>query len=245
MAVRQAEGFHEHIFSRPWEQFTGNPWAIIKALEDFLHTAKGRFSLIYGAEKAKISSEYLSNLSYQPKIIVEFGAFIGSSALAWGATLKDLNGGKTTGIHVYSFELEEPVAKIARDFVELAGLKDVVTIIQGPGAESLKKLFADGKITEHGVDMVFMDHWKGFYLPDLKLCEELKLFHEGSVILADNTDFPGAPDYLDYVQKGGSGAAGAVKYESKTIDTVGKGQEGQQHKPVSVYFTLTYHGDKY
>jgi catechol O-methyltransferase len=44
------------------------------------------------------------------------------------------------------------------------------------------------------IDALFLDHWKDRYAPDLQLCEDLKLFRVGSVILADNTDFPGKID---------------------------------------------------
>ena len=40
---------------------------------------------------------------------------------------------------------------------------------------------------------------------------------------------PGAPDYVEYVQKGGSGEEGGVKYESKTYQTT-----TQKQVPVSL-----------
>uniref|UniRef100_A0A8C1KEN5 Transmembrane O-methyltransferase n=1 Tax=Cyprinus carpio TaxID=7962 RepID=A0A8C1KEN5_CYPCA len=46
------------------------------------------------------------------------------------------------------------------------------------------------------LDLVFMDHWKRCYLPDLQLLEGSGLLGEGSIILADNVIFPGAPNFL-------------------------------------------------
>ena len=64
--------------------------------------------------------------------------------------------------------------------------------------------------------MAFIDHWERYYLPDLQWCEELGVFHKGSLVIADNTDIPGAPQYLKYVRAGGTGS---VKYDSKRYDS--------------------------
>jgi catechol O-methyltransferase len=172
----------------------------------------------------------------KPRVVVEFGTYVGCSALAWGATLAKMHGkdAEKDSVKVFAFELEPPMAAIARDFVSLAGLQSVVEVIEGPGAESLKKLCAEGRVKLGGVDVVFLDHWEQLYLPDLQLCESLKVFHKGSVVMADNTDVPGAPDYLAYVKKGGSGEAGKVRFESKSLEAMEelKGEEGRR-KPVS------------
>ncbi|KAJ3071475.1 hypothetical protein HK102_006428 [Quaeritorhiza haematococci] len=60
--------------------------------------------------------------------------------------------------------------------------------------------------------MFFIDHWKDRYLPDLKLIEEKKLLRKGSVIIADNTIYPGTPDYLAYIRA-------HPQFESKTIES--------------------------
>ncbi len=135
-------------------------------------------------------------------MVVEFGTFVGTSALAWGATVRDLHGSDAADLRVYAFELDPKHAQIARDFVTLASLDDVVTVLDGPGDESLKKLYAEGKVVAGKVDVVFLDHWKDAYLPDLKLLEELKLFHPGSVVIADNTDIPGAPGLCGVREEG-------------------------------------------
>ncbi len=51
------------------------------------------------------------------------------------------------------------------------------------------------------VDFVFIDHAKDFYLPDLKLILERRWLHRGSVVVADNIKFPGAPDYHGYMNE--------------------------------------------
>jgi catechol O-methyltransferase len=125
-----------------------------------------------------------------------------------------------SGVRVYGFELHPDLAAIARDMVRLAGLDDVVTVLDGPGADSLRRLVAEGVVTPGAVDAVFLDHWEQLYVPDLQVCEELGVLREGAVIMADNTDMPGAPDYLKYVKGGGSGRPGAPRYESKSLEVV-------------------------
>ncbi|KAL0175283.1 hypothetical protein M9458_031251, partial [Cirrhinus mrigala] len=53
------------------------------------------------------------------------------------------------------------------------------------------------------LDLVFMDHWKRCYLPDLQLLEGSGLLGEGSIILADNVIFPGAPNFLRHARRSG------------------------------------------
>ncbi len=104
----------------------------------------------------------------------------------------------------------------------MAGLDDIIRVLEGPGADSLKKLHGDGEVLPGKVDVIFLDHWKDVYLPDLKLVEELRLLHTGSVIIADNTDFPGAPEYVEYVTQGGSGKDGSFRYETESLEAAGQ-----------------------
>ncbi|KAI0170764.1 S-adenosyl-L-methionine-dependent methyltransferase [Pestalotiopsis sp. NC0098] len=211
----RAVALHEHILRLPAERCRGQPWALVKEIEEFANSQD--LPMIFRESKLRLAQATLADVDPKPKTLVEFGTFVGNSAIAWGAIMKELHPGDSDGIHIYSFELDPEMAKIARDLVRLAGLEDVVTILEGAGAESLKSLVAEGKIVPRSIDAVFFDHWENIYLPDLRLCEELKIIHKGSVIMADNTDFPGAPEYLAYVQKGGSNEPGAVRYESKTL----------------------------
>ena len=98
---------------------------------------------------------------------------------------------------VFSCELDPSFVRITRDFVELAGLNDIVEIVHGPAAESLKKVKHEGRLNK--TDVLFIDHWEKFYVADLRVCEELGLLQSGSVVIADNTGIPGAPDYVEYV----------------------------------------------
>jgi catechol O-methyltransferase len=51
------------------------------------------------------------------------------------------------------------------------------------------------------VDLVFIDHDKKAYLPDLQLILSQGWLHPGSVVVADNVRFPGAPEYRAWMQE--------------------------------------------
>ena len=176
-----------------------------------------------------MSRKILQQLNPKPRTIVELGTYVGNSAVAWGAMLQDLHEEDPVALKdckVFCCELDPTFVKITRDFVDLAGLSDIVEVLEGEAADSLRKLKQEGRLAK--TDMLFIDHWKKFYLPDLQVCEGLGFLQAGSIVIADNTDMPGAPDYLEYVQKGGSGKEGSVKYESKTYETT-----TQKRVPVS------------
>jgi len=82
--------------------------------------------------------------------------------------------------------------------VDLAGLSDVVKIVVGSSDESIARLHSTGDLKH--IDLMFLDHYKPAYITDLKLCEELGLITQGSVLAADNVIKPGNPPYLEYVR---------------------------------------------
>jgi catechol O-methyltransferase len=82
--------------------------------------------------------------------------------------------------------------------VSLAGLSDIIKVEIGSSDASIKRLHDSGALKH--IDLMFLDHYKPAYRPDLKLCEELKLITPGSVLAADNVITPGNPPYLEYVR---------------------------------------------
>jgi catechol O-methyltransferase len=202
--------------SLPKEGLQGNPAAVLKAIDDYSKNTK-TLLIDYKLPKIVASRAVLEKLSPPPKILVELGTYIGGSAVGWGSILKDVNGSKLEGVKVYCCEFDPDFVKIASDHIALAGVDDVVQIVPGKSTDSLRKLKEEGKIDK--IDVLFLDHFKDYYLPDLKLCEDLGLFHEGTVILADNMDRPDPPEYVKYVRGGGRGGANSVKFESYAVPT--------------------------
>lgn len=46
--------------------------------------------------------------------------------------------------------------------------------------------------------MIFIDHIKNLYLPDLKWLEEHGAISKGTVVIGDNIIYPGSPEYLHH-----------------------------------------------
>ena len=164
-----------------------------------------------GQHKLKHIREVLTVMDPKPKTIVELGTYMGYSALALGAIMKDIWGTKNQGVKIWSMELEPRWATITNELLALAGLRDVVEVVVGAAADSIKRLKSEDLLG--AVDVLVLDHWEAFYLQDLKVCEEVELLREGSVVFADNVLFPGAPEYLEYVE-------GSERFESRAFESM-------------------------
>lgn len=95
-------------------------------------------------------------------------------------------------------ERDPAFAAVIMSLVDLAGLSDVVKVVVGSSDEAIARLYETGQLKH--IDLMFLDHYKPAYTTDLKLCEELGLITEGSVLAADNVIKPGNPPYLKYVR---------------------------------------------
>lgn len=102
------------------------------------------------------------------------------------------------GRRYYSLERNPEFAAVIMSLVDLAGLSDIVKVIVGSSADSIKRLHASGALTQ--IDLMFLDHYKPAYTSDLQLCEHLKLVTPGTILAADNVIKPGNPPYLEYVR---------------------------------------------
>jgi caffeoyl-CoA O-methyltransferase len=108
---------------------------------------------------------------------VEIGTLAGYSAI-WLAR------GMSPGGKLYSLELNEKHAAVARAAVETAGLTDRVEIIVGDALESLEDLKAQGPF-----DLVFIDADKGRY--DQYGRWAAQNLREGGLLIGDNSYFFG------------------------------------------------------
>jgi predicted O-methyltransferase YrrM len=120
--------------------------------------------------------------------LVEFGTSFGISTIYLAAAVRDRGAGR-----VITTELHTGKAARAREYLQEAGLLDLVDLRVGDALETLKDV-------PRSVPLVFLDGWKHLYLPCLKLLEP-KLA-PGALVIADDIDlFPDAlKPYLDYVR---------------------------------------------
>lgn len=145
-----------------------------------------------GTYKGKIISDLIE--SKKPQTMLEIGGYVGYSAILFGKALRDAGGKR-----YMSLEQNAEFASIARSLVALAGLDDIVTIVEGPCRKTLRQLSQNPEYAAPW-DIIFLDHTKLAYLDDLKLCEKLELVAPGTVVLADDMIQPGNPAYSSYVR---------------------------------------------
>lgn len=165
-----------YIYKHPeLEKIRGNPRRLLEAIDEYGKTKK--YLMNVGEFKAKIVAELIKEV--KPKVMVELGGYCGYSAIAFGAALREAG-----GQHYYSLEYNPEFGAVISSLVDLAGLRDVVRVEIGPSSTTLKRLAQDQTLSK--IDLLFLDHLKPLYTPDLKLCEELGLIAPGSVLAADN-----------------------------------------------------------
>ena len=149
--------------------------------------------MIVGPEKGALICQLIAERG--PSTMIELGGYVGYSSILFGDAVR-----KAGGRQFLSLEIDVRMAAVAKMLVDLAGLRDFVKILVAPSHESLVRLFKTEK-TLSQVEIVFLDHWKERYVPDLLLLEDLDVLKpEVSVLVADNVIFPGAPDYLEWVR---------------------------------------------
>jgi catechol O-methyltransferase len=165
---------------------------VIRVIDEFCYNRS--FLINIGDEKGEILDEAV--LRSQPRRILELGTYCGYSALRIARAMR-------ADAHLYSIEFNPANAEIARRVWDHAGVGDRITVIVGTlndGGSTLAKLREEQGFMQGALDFVFVDHAKEQYLPDLERIVSEGWLHPGSVVVADNVRFPGAPEYLAYLR---------------------------------------------
>ena len=170
-------------------EIRGSPSRVLQAIDEYGRTEK--YMMNVGDDKGKIVTGLIAEM--KPHVMVELGGYIGYSALLFGDAVR-----KAGGKRYFSLERNPEFAAVIMALVDLAGLGDVVKVVVGPSADSIKRLHEEGAISH--IDLLFLDHYKPAYTADLKICEHLRLVTPGTVLAADNVISPGNPPYLEYVR---------------------------------------------
>ncbi len=162
----------------------GDPASVLATMDRFAR--ERRFLMNVGPDKGPMMHELLDRLP-RPARVLELGSFCGYSAILIADRLGDQG-------RLVSIEKSRTAATVTRANVEHAGLAARVEVIQGPSSERIPDL-------EGPFDLVFLDHWKDLYEPDLVLLEKHRLLRPGSIVVADNVGpLFGAESYLEYVR---------------------------------------------
>ncbi|KAJ4411146.1 hypothetical protein N0V91_001519 [Didymella pomorum] len=186
---REIELLHFVYSHKNIDKIRGSPEGVLAAIDEYGRTKK--YLMNVGEDKGRIVTDLIAEV--KPKTMVELGGYVGYSCVLFGDAVR-----KAGGQRYFSLERDPAFAAVIMSLVDLAGLSDIVKVVVGSSDESIARLFQSGQLKH--IDLMFLDHYKPAYTTDLKLCEELGLITEGSVLAADNVIKPGNPPYLKYVR---------------------------------------------
>jgi len=168
-----------------------DPESVLRTLDEFANTRD--FLMNVGDKKGLILDDVIRAKANSSDgcVVVELGAYCGYSAVRIGRLLGPKD-------RLISIENNPHCSNVAKSMVDYAGLSEKVSILTGLAGEVLVALKDQYGVDK--IDVLFIDHWKNLYLSDLKIAESTGLLKVGSVVVADNILFPGAPEYLRYVE---------------------------------------------
>ena len=169
----------------------GDVQAALDAIDDF--ASKDSFLMNIGDVKGVLLDDVVERV--RPMKAVELGSFCGYSGLRIARALP-------AGGSLFSIEMNPNNADVSTRVWNHAGVGDRVTAVVGTidDGKTIDRLKTEFGIAPGSLDLLFIDHEHSRYLPDLMLLLESDLLHAGSVVVADNVKFPGAPKYLAYMR---------------------------------------------
>jgi catechol O-methyltransferase len=164
----------------------------IRVIDDFCYHHSVMMNV--GDEKGEILDQAVRG--GEPRRILELGTYCGYSALRMARVMPEQ-------ARLFSIDFNQANAEIARRIWDHAGLGDRVTVLVGTlddDGKTAGRLEAEYGFMAGALDFVFLDHDKAAYLPDLQRILSREWLHRGSVVVADNVKFPGAPKYRAYLK---------------------------------------------
>ncbi|CAF1215298.1 unnamed protein product [Rotaria sp. Silwood1] len=165
----------------------GNIQDIIDTIDKFGWTKQWLMNI--GDRKGKILDDAIR--TRKPKTVLELGTFLGYSSLRMAAQLPN-------DALIISIEKNPQSAEIAHTIHKHAGVENRIKIIVDSTENVIPQLSKIFHINT--LDFIFIDHDGAAYLPDFILLEQYGLIKSGTMIVADNVIYPGAPKYLDYIR---------------------------------------------
>lgn len=164
-----------------------NPDDVLHTLDRFAR--EERWLMSVGPDKGPLILELAQRLPANARIL-ELGAYCGYSSIMIASAFGP-------EAQITSIEINADAVESSRANIEVAGLSGQVNVVHGASSDVIATL--DGHF-----DLVFLDHWKDLYKPDLQLIEQRRLIGPGSIVVADNVGEIFSPElYLDYVRNCG------------------------------------------
>jgi catechol O-methyltransferase len=186
------DGREERVASYVFENSrAGDLDDVIRAIDEYSYSRS--YMINVGDEKGAILDEAVRRA--RPLQLLELGTYCGYSALRMCRAMPD-------GARLVSIEFNPANAVIARRIFDYAGVSDRVAVLEGTLGDGLTiaALEAEHGFAAGSLDFVFIDHDKSVYVSDLELILGRAWLHPGSVVVADNVKFPGAPEYRAYLK---------------------------------------------
>ena len=167
------------------------------------------FLISVGDEKGELLDAAVKRAD--TRLALELGTYCGYGALRIARAAPTAK--------VFSVEWAQANADIARRIWAHAGVDDRITCVVGMIGDGGRTLQA---LEDHGfragaLDLLFLDHVKSAYLPDLHSIVERGWLHPGSIVVADNVKIPGAPKYREYMRQ----------QQGTTFDTIEHNTHGE------------------
>jgi len=175
---------------------------------------KGDVVINYALEKSINLYRCRQDHQRQPFIIMELGTYCGYSTIMLAQRLvKEFSAviidHEPTPFFIYTFELNQSYANIARELIDVSGMSKFVQVLLLPGhhgsaASTLHHILLEKKIsssTSPQVHFLFVDHDKKAYLEDLRSVEDLNMLQKDSIVCADNVIFASITNYVEYMQE--------------------------------------------
>lgn len=176
------EALRRHVLgtARP-----GDLDGVIAAIDDFAYNQS--FLINVGDEKGAILDAAVRRAA--PRRVLELGAYCGYSALRMARAAKEAR--------VFSVELSPDNAAIAQALWRHGGVADRVSAVVGTLGDGAtpQRLREQHGFSPGSLDLLFLDHDKEAYVPDLQRVLEAGWLRPGAIVVADNVRIPGAPAY--------------------------------------------------
>ncbi len=184
------EALAQHVLANARE---GDVDDVILVIDEFAYERS--FLINVGDEKGKILDAAVRKAN--PTRLLELGTYCGYSALRMSRVMPE-------GARLISVEFSAANAGIARRIWDHAGVGERLSVVVGTladGGATIARLQSEYGFVPGSLDFAFIDHAKEAYLPDLERIIAEGWLHRGSIVVADNIKFPGAPKYRAYMRE--------------------------------------------
>lgn len=173
--------------------YFGSPEAVLEGIESFV-IAGQRWLKIAGGSKAELLEEATHRRQLRnEELCVEFGCFVGYTAVRLGSLQASKAQGRTC-TRVVSCEFELVHVRLSQYTLGLARLSHLAEVWPGHVPLITPRLTED--FGSYTAAFKFMDHKGTRFHDDRRHFMALKLYPPQACVVCDNVVHPGAPEYL-------------------------------------------------